>query len=61
MKNKISLNEFAFYVASAKRKHPNAIVLGIGERFFKDQWYFALHIEEDGKESIHLIPERSKE
>ena len=60
MKNKISLNEFAFYVASAKRKHPNAKVFDVGERYVHDQWYFVLYLEIDGKDMVYLIPETSK-
>lgn len=60
MKNKIPLNEFAFYVTSAKRKYPNAKVFDIGERYVKDQWYFVLYLEVDGKDIAYIIPETSK-
>lgn len=60
MKNKIPLSEFAFYVASAKRKHPSAKVFDVGERYVNNQWYFVLYLEVDGKDTVYLIPEISK-
>ena len=58
MKERISINEFAFYVSYAKKKYPSARVCGLGERFTNGKWVFVIYLDVDGKEVLYPIPER---
>ena len=60
MKERISINEFAFYVAYIKRKYPSAKVCGLGERYANGKWHFVIHLDVDGEEVKYSIPQREK-